>query len=30
MLAAEFGPGDVGVVDRGPDAELKFERKIVH
>jgi ATP-dependent Clp protease ATP-binding subunit ClpB len=30
MLAGEFGPGDVVVVDRGADAELKFERKVVH
>jgi len=30
VLAGEFAPGDVILVDRGPDAELKFERKILH
>jgi ATP-dependent Clp protease ATP-binding subunit ClpB len=30
VLAAEFGPGDVIVVDRGPDGQLKFERKMLN
>jgi ATP-dependent Clp protease ATP-binding subunit ClpB len=30
LLAGEFGPGDVIVVDRAPDGQLKFERKMLH
>jgi len=30
VLAGEFSPGDVIVIDRGPNAELKFERKVLH
>jgi ATP-dependent Clp protease ATP-binding subunit ClpB len=30
VLAGEFSPGDVVLVDRGPDGELKFDRKVVH
>jgi ATP-dependent Clp protease ATP-binding subunit ClpB len=30
VLAAEVGPGDVIVVDRGPDGQLKFERKMLN
>jgi ATP-dependent Clp protease ATP-binding subunit ClpB len=30
VLAGEFSPGDVIVVERGPGNELQFERKIVH
>jgi hypothetical protein len=30
VLAGDFVPGDVIAVDRGPDNELKFERKVLH
>jgi ATP-dependent Clp protease ATP-binding subunit ClpB len=30
LLAGEFGPGDVIVVERGDDGQLKFERKVLH
>jgi ATP-dependent Clp protease ATP-binding subunit ClpB len=30
VLAGEFAPADVIVVDRGEDGELKFERKVLH
>ena len=30
VIAGEFAPGDVILIDRGADSELKFERKIVH
>jgi ATP-dependent Clp protease ATP-binding subunit ClpB len=30
VLAGDFVPGDVILVDRGGDAELKFDRKVLH
>ena len=30
LLAGEFGPGDVIMVERMPDGQLKFERKMLH
>jgi ATP-dependent Clp protease ATP-binding subunit ClpB len=30
VLAGEFTPGDVIVIDRAPNNELKFERKMLH
>jgi ATP-dependent Clp protease ATP-binding subunit ClpB len=30
LLAGEFGPGDVVSADRTPDAQLKFERKMLN
>jgi len=30
LLASEFGPGDVILVDRTPDGQLKFDRKMLH